>query len=53
MTLSTPKPLGKKIEPINLSMYYDDGDSVTSNLCELEEKLNEVIEAINQQREDK
>lgn len=41
------------IKPLNISMYRDDRDSVNSNLLEIEEKINEIIEFLDQEYEKK
>jgi len=37
----------KEIEPLKLGQYYDDGDSVAGNIGYIEEKINEIIEKLN------
>jgi len=36
-----------KIKELNLTYYYEDGDSVDSSLNKIEDKINEIIEFLN------
>lgn len=38
----------KTIKSIRLSWYLDDGDSLDSNVSQLEDKINEIIDTVNE-----
>jgi hypothetical protein len=40
----------EKIEELDLSMYYDDGDSVEENLVDIQKKINEIIRVLNSRK---
>lgn len=47
--MPTQKP---RIKPLDLGMFYDDGDSVESNIREIEEKINEIIRFLDESQEE-